>query len=61
MHALIQCILLSTKSQLILNNEEALKFKTKAQLLYGASKIMRQQSYFLYGMHIHVSLINTLL
>ncbi|GAN09069.1 lys-63-specific deubiquitinase BRCC36-like isoform 1 [Mucor ambiguus] len=30
------------------NNEEALKFKTKAQLLYGASKIMRQQSYFLY-------------
>ncbi|KAL0140786.1 lys-63-specific deubiquitinase BRCC36-like protein [Mucor lusitanicus] len=44
-----QALSLSTSNvQLILNNEEALKFKTKAQLLYGASKIMRQQSYFLY-------------
>lgn len=45
-------------SQLILDNEQVLKFKTKAQLLYGASKIMRQQSYLLYGMHTHYSYMN---
>lgn len=49
MQALMQRIL--STSQLIRDNQDVLKLKTKAQLLYGATKIMRQQSYFLYGIY----------
>lgn len=36
-------------SQLVENEQEPMLLRTKARLLYGASKIMRQKTFFLYG------------
>lgn len=36
-------------SQLVENEQEPMLLRTKARLLYGASKIMRQKTFFLYS------------